>query len=212
MYSSEEEELITTKPSQVWNTLSELTTQKLIIGLLVLLVVLSFLTQCEKDLGPVMSLNTFHGLEFNSQQFQANLQNILVFYEIHKYVVLYMGIKSECPSNVYKCASSTSNNLTYTQILPTSNIKKQEIREKYREAEILVAISDDERSEAYFSVKKSSIKHFMMNVSNFFGKYTLKHTHFDLSFHKHQFFANGHCFLCFSCFLNQLRHHIDLQT
>nr|BCL77501.1 bifunctional adenylyl cyclase/cAMP phosphodiesterase [Anthoceros agrestis] len=158
---NDENELIISKPSQVWSTLAELTTQKLITGILVLIVITPLLSKCEKDLAPVMSLNTFEDVELDTQEFESILHYAIKFYNMHNYKILYLGVKPHCD------LVGTFCNTTYIQVIPNSTIKneeKNEIEKKYRQVELLIASSDDGRSEAYFTIKKSSVKKYIMNM------------------------------------------------
>ncbi|XP_024382804.1 uncharacterized protein [Physcomitrium patens] len=139
-----------TKPSQVWTELSELTAQKLIIGLLVMMIVSPLFRDNHRDLGPKMSLNTldeFHGC---TAHFNETIDRIQTFNMLHGYNLLYMGINGMCCG--VSCALDSATN--FMQIVPSKGADgKKEAQLEYRTVELKSVLSDSNRTEALYSIR-----------------------------------------------------------
>eukprot|EP01018_Ginkgo_biloba_P017771 Gb_02190 [translate_table: standard] len=159
------------KPSEVWTRLSELTSEKLVIGMLIIMVVVPLLRTSPNDLGPVTSLESLDHQPLYSMYFNVSLTNLLHFYKLHNYKLLYLGVKDGClypESILLKNCSATSTSstckgvedgATYNQVIPAIHEQedaKTNAEMKYRDSELLKVTSDSQRSEAYFSVKKET--------------------------------------------------------
>lgn len=151
------------KPSQVWTELSELTVQKLIIGLLLLIILSPFLRDETRDLGPVMSLNTLDEFRGCTTQFNASIDKVQGFNMQHGYSLVYLGIKGMC------CRSSSCgiDTTKYVQIVPSKGVLdgKTAARLQYRAVELRYAMSDSNRTEALYSIRSLSRTKHGLNVS-----------------------------------------------
>lgn len=151
-----------TKPSQVWTELSELTVQKLIIGLLVLIILSPFLRYDTQDLGPVMSLNTLDDFRGCTTQFNASVDKVQSFNMLHGYNLVYLGIKGMCCRTSCGLDSATK----YMQIIPTKVVDGEKAAKlEYRAGELIYAMSDSNRTEALYSIRSLSRTKHGLNVS-----------------------------------------------
>nr|BCL77499.1 bifunctional adenylyl cyclase/cAMP phosphodiesterase [Cycas revoluta] len=160
------------KPSQVWTRLSELTSQKLVIGMLIIVVVVPLVHTDISDVGPVTSLESLDHQPLYSLYFNSSLNKILQFYKLHKYELLYLGVRDGCLPPEYisleycsvtnmssTCQGVDEGGTTYHQVVPEEKERmnaKEDAEEKYRITELLKVTSNSKRSEAYFSVKKET--------------------------------------------------------
>jgi hypothetical protein len=150
------------KPSQIWTKLSELTTHKIIIGLLLIIVLTPYTQVANTDLGPVMSLDSLDGYSVCSAQFNVSLSKVLNFNSQHNYNLLYLAVMGGCING------SDDGGTTYNQIIPTANNGfnvKQSVLEQYRTGELLSITSDSNRSEALYSILKRTRLKYGLNVS-----------------------------------------------
>ncbi|KAH7331499.1 hypothetical protein KP509_20G036800 [Ceratopteris richardii] len=161
------------KPSQVWTRLSELTSQKLVLGMLVLVILIPNLRIYANDYGPVSSLSMLDHSPLYSSHFNDSLESLYEFYTNHGYKLLYLGVKDGCFSPPYiscdECTSSSQNSsmicsgldpgvATFQQVypLPSTGLDgKKQAEAKYRPSELLIATSDSGRSEAFFSIRQN---------------------------------------------------------
>lgn len=173
---------VTGKPSQVWTRLSELTTQKLIIGLLVFIVLTPFLHVVPTDLGPMMSLNMLDEAPVCTLQFNVSLGKLLALNARHNYELVYLGVKAGCCpmrnySNDVVCSVDNMKSL-YTQILPNP-IKTpdalQDVQRDYRAMELKVVTSDTNQTEGYYSIRTQTQAAHRMNVSTASTKHFKEH-------------------------------------
>jgi hypothetical protein len=142
-----------TKPSQVWTELSELTVQKLIIGLLVMIILNPFLRFDIKDLGPVMSLNTLDDFRGCTSQFNASVDKVQSFNMLHGYNLVYLGIKGMCCRT--SCGLDRATN--YMQIIPNKVIDGKRVALlEFRGGELMHEMSDSNRIEALYSIRNFS--------------------------------------------------------
>jgi hypothetical protein len=163
---------VTGKPSQVWTRLSELTTQKLIIGLLVFIVLTPFLHVVTTDLGPMMSLNMLDEAPVCTLQFNVTLGKLLEINTKHNYDLVYLGVKGGCcPTRTYAndvvCSVNDLKSI-YTQILPDP-LKEPDalldVQRDYRTMELKVVTSDTNQTEGYYSIRTQTQAAHRMNVS-----------------------------------------------
>ncbi|MCO5566554.1 hypothetical protein L7F22_020231 [Adiantum nelumboides] len=161
------------KPSQVWTRLSELTSQKLVLGMLVLVILIPNLRIYVKDSGPFSSLNMLDHSPLYSSHFNETLQSLYDFYQSHGYNLLYLGVKDGCvaPSYVSSdectsrgqagstvCSGLDSGSSLFSQVYPPlSKVVdgRKNAEAMYRPAELLIVSSESGRSEALFSIKEN---------------------------------------------------------
>lgn len=138
--------------------------QKLIIGLLLLIILSPFLKDETKDLGPVMSLNTLDEFRGCTTQFNASVDKVQSFNMQHGYNLVYLGIKGMCCRS--SCGTDTTVN-KYTQIVPSKGSLdgKTAARVQYRAVELRSAMSDSNRTEALYSIRSVSRTKHGLNVS-----------------------------------------------
>jgi uncharacterized membrane protein len=157
------------KPSQIWTKLSELTTHKIIIGLLLIIVLTPYTQVANTDLGPVMSLDSLDGDSVCSAQFNVSLSKVLNFNSQHNYNLLYLAVMGGCING------SDDGGTTYNQIIPTANNGfnvKQSVLEQYRTGELLSITSDSNRSEALYSILKRTRLKYGLNEVLFMERFT----------------------------------------
>lgn len=118
----EGEEHVSSKPSQLWTRLSELTTQKLILGVLVVIIIYPYFTIEDKDLGPLVSLDGLDYYVLNSAEFNENFQRLLVINDNHGYDMEFLGVRADCispPGNSVAGCSGDHLRLLYIRISKT---------------------------------------------------------------------------------------------
>jgi hypothetical protein len=94
----EDEEHVSAKPSHLWTRLSELTTQKLILGILVIIILFPYFSVEVKDLGPLVSLDGLDYYVLYTADFNTSLDRVLVINDNHGYDVEYLGVQAQCIS------------------------------------------------------------------------------------------------------------------
>ncbi|XP_057871704.2 uncharacterized protein LOC131078078 [Cryptomeria japonica] len=153
------------KPSEIWTRLSELTSEKLAFGMLMIVLMYIRFLPGRHDLGPEASLRILDHQPLHSMLFNISLNHLLKFYKDHNYELLYLGLKNGClplePSllkNRLSAKLDSCNGIDlveeYNQIIPQHGTNaKVDAEKKYRDTELLRVTSDSRRTEAYFSVK-----------------------------------------------------------
>lgn len=170
------------KPSQVWTRLSELTSQKLVLGMLLLVILIPNLRIYVKDFGPASSLNMLDHSPLYSAHFNESLQDLYQFYQSHGYNLLYLGVKDGClapsyiaisqctsagQSNSVECSGLDSGSSIFNQVYPPPwevADGKKDAEARYRLAELLIVSSDSGRSEAFFSIRGTIQKGLQFDV------------------------------------------------
>ncbi|KAL2613527.1 hypothetical protein R1flu_025219 [Riccia fluitans] len=154
---NEEEEKFSSKPSQLWTRLSELTSQKLILGVLITLIATPYFSNSEKDLAPLVSLNTLDDYLIGSDEFNLTVNRLVNTTLKHGYTLEYLGVKKGCRSILeggYPMCQGidTTGREDYIQVLPASGDGRQIAQEKFRPTEIMSVTSDSARAQAFYSI------------------------------------------------------------
>ncbi|BFI40333.1 protein MpCAPE [Marchantia polymorpha subsp. ruderalis] len=169
----EEEEKFLSKPSQLWSRLAELTSQKLILGVLIIMILTPYFNNSEKDLAPLVSLDPLDDYLIGSPNFNLTVERVINMTKRHGYNLLYLGVKASCRSikeggYSYCLGIDVAGVEKYQQILPNVDEEpdgRQAAQEEFRPTELISVTSDSSRAQAYYSIKKKSRFKYGMNIA-----------------------------------------------
>ncbi|KAK3258444.1 hypothetical protein CYMTET_32509 [Cymbomonas tetramitiformis] len=86
---AEEEEY--TKPSEVWRTMSQLMSRKLVMGVMAILIIYPLLDPETEDRAPLLLLRTLEEYAIDDPEFSFTIENFMEFNQDHYYKIVYLG-------------------------------------------------------------------------------------------------------------------------
>ncbi|EFJ09864.1 hypothetical protein SELMODRAFT_427736 [Selaginella moellendorffii] len=164
-------QFMSSKPSYLWLRLSDLQSQRLVLGILILAIALPYFYQLPDDLAPTLALAALDSSPLYTLRFNTSLINLNQFNNQHDYAIIYLGCRDGCAQG-YCSGYEFSEGDPFIQVVPpieAGRDAKSDVTSKYRDEELIKVKSDSRRCEAFYSIRKRSRKNHVLNLETLGG-------------------------------------------